>query len=126
MVSTSSTPKSAMDLSEEQQSALQKLCDHFEPTKLVNWIEQRLSLANAHTHTHTHTHNVNSCSVRVPIFMARFLQGSDRERDFVSQSCLLRYLRARSWNVEKATKMLEETLKWRKEYKPDFITANDV
>lgn len=22
--------------------------------------------------------------------------------------------------------MLEETLKWRKEYKPDFITANDV
>lgn len=48
------------------------------------------------------------------------------ERIFLSDSTLCRYLRARDWNLHKAQKMLVETLKWRKEYKPWAITAADV
>ncbi len=31
---------------------------------------------------------------------------------FVSTSCLVRYLRARSWHLPRALKMLQATLKW--------------
>ena len=34
----------------------------------------------------------------------------------VDEACCLRYLRARDWDLKKATKMLEETLKWRQSY----------
>mmetsp|Transcript_27958 Transcript_27958/g.71129 ORF Transcript_27958/g.71129 Transcript_27958/m.71129 type:complete len:280 (-) Transcript_27958:349-1188(-) len=46
-------------------------------------------------------------------------KGSDltkSERHFLSDSCFLRYLRARNWKVEKAAKKLEKTLAWRREY----------
>ncbi|XP_065020937.1 uncharacterized protein LOC135645939 isoform X1 [Musa acuminata AAA Group] len=39
---------------------------------------------------------------------------------------ILRYLRARNWDADKATKMLKETLKWRLEYKPESIRWEDV
>ncbi|KAK9162920.1 hypothetical protein Syun_003822 [Stephania yunnanensis] len=39
---------------------------------------------------------------------------------------IARYLRARNWNVMKATKMLKETLKWRHEYKPEKICWEEV
>ncbi|RWW20781.1 hypothetical protein GW17_00015090 [Ensete ventricosum] len=38
-----------------------------------------------------------------------------------SDASVSRYLRARNWNVEKASKMLKESLKWRLEYKPETI-----
>jgi hypothetical protein len=46
---------------------------------------------------------------------------SDRSVKYCTDACLRRYLIARNWNVDKAKKMLEETLKWRATYKPEEI-----
>ncbi|KAK3017144.1 hypothetical protein RJ639_007819, partial [Escallonia herrerae] len=51
---------------------------------------------------------------------------SGRSAKFCTDACLRRYLEARSWNVEKAKKMLEETLKWRLTYKPEEIRWHEV
>lgn len=45
---------------------------------------------------------------------------------YCSDGSISRYLRARSWNVKKAAKMLKQTLKWRAEYKPEEIRWEDV
>ena len=44
-----------------------------------------------------------------------------RSLKYCSEPCLRRYLKARNWDVEKAKKMLEESLKWRANYKPEDI-----
>ena len=44
-----------------------------------------------------------------------------RSLKFCTDACLRRYLEARNWNVDKAKKMIEETLKWRDTYKPEEI-----
>ncbi|CAM8912257.1 unnamed protein product [Rhodiola kirilowii] len=51
---------------------------------------------------------------------------SGRSLKYCTDACLRRYLVARSWNVEKAKKMLEDTLQWRASYKPEEITWPDV
>lgn len=51
---------------------------------------------------------------------------SGRNLQFCSDACLRRYLEARNWNVDKAKKMLEETLKWRSTYKPEEIRWHEV
>ncbi|KAL3514089.1 hypothetical protein ACH5RR_026806 [Cinchona calisaya] len=45
---------------------------------------------------------------------------------YCSDASIARYLRARNWNVKKATKMLKASLKWRHEYKPEEIRWEDV
>ncbi|PWA84298.1 CRAL-TRIO domain-containing protein [Artemisia annua] len=40
---------------------------------------------------------------------------------YCADACLRRYLEARNWNVDKAKKILEETLAWRSTYKPEEI-----
>ncbi|KAH9295749.1 hypothetical protein KI387_039337 [Taxus chinensis] len=45
---------------------------------------------------------------------------------YCSDASLSQYLRARNWNIKKAVKMLKETLKWRREYKPDEIRWEDI
>ncbi|CAF2032587.1 CRAL-TRIO domain-containing protein C23B6.04c [Brassica napus] len=45
---------------------------------------------------------------------------------FCSDASLRRYLDARSWNVENAKQMIEETLKWRSTYKPHEIPWHEV
>lgn len=48
------------------------------------------------------------------------------EKLFLSDATLCRYLRAREWNLSKAQKMLVDSLKWRREYKPWAITNEDI
>ncbi|KAH7567278.1 hypothetical protein ACOSP7_010918 [Xanthoceras sorbifolium] len=50
----------------------------------------------------------------------------DRSAQYCTDACLRRYLEARNWNVDKAKKMLEETLKWRSTYRPEEIRWNEV
>nr|XP_043637102.1 phosphatidylinositol transfer protein 3 [Erigeron canadensis] len=45
---------------------------------------------------------------------------------YCTDACLKRYLEARNWNVDKAKKMLEETLAWRSTYKPEEIRWTEV
>ncbi|KAK1287348.1 Patellin-3 [Acorus calamus] len=45
---------------------------------------------------------------------------------YCSDASIARHLRARNWNVKKATKMLKETLKWRFEFKPEEIRWDDI
>ncbi|KAI3689281.1 hypothetical protein L2E82_47235 [Cichorium intybus] len=45
---------------------------------------------------------------------------------FCSDESVSRYLRARNWNVKKAVKMLETSLIWRMNYKPEEIRWKDV
>ncbi|KAL2893892.1 Phosphatidylinositol transfer protein 3 [Bienertia sinuspersici] len=45
---------------------------------------------------------------------------------FCSDASIARYLRARNWNVKKATKMLKDSLKWRLEFKPEQIRWEEV
>lgn len=45
---------------------------------------------------------------------------------YCSDASIARHLRARNWNVKKATKMLKETLKWRLEFKPEEIRWEDI
>ncbi|KAM0011962.1 putative CRAL-TRIO lipid binding domain, CRAL/TRIO domain, CRAL/TRIO domain superfamily [Helianthus debilis subsp. tardiflorus] len=51
---------------------------------------------------------------------------SGRSLLYCTDACLRRYLEARNWNVEKAKKMLEETLAWRSSYKPEEIRWHEV
>ncbi|KAI9201036.1 hypothetical protein LWI28_017070 [Acer negundo] len=51
---------------------------------------------------------------------------SGRSVHYCTDACLKRYLEARNWNVDKAKKMLEETLKWRSTYRPEEIRWNEV
>lgn len=45
---------------------------------------------------------------------------------FCSDAVIARYLRARNWNVKKATKMLKDSLKWRLVFKPEQIRWEDI
>ncbi|GAQ81173.1 Sec14p-like phosphatidylinositol transfer family protein [Klebsormidium nitens] len=45
---------------------------------------------------------------------------------FCSDDCLVRYLKARNWNVKNAEKMLKNTIKWREAYKPEEIRWAEV
>lgn len=45
---------------------------------------------------------------------------------FLTDACLCRFLRARNWDVTKAFNMLQETLAWRSEFRPDAISWDQV
>ncbi|CAH9077909.1 unnamed protein product [Cuscuta europaea] len=51
---------------------------------------------------------------------------SERNLHYCTDACLKRYLLARRSNVDKAKKMLEETLKWRSAFKPEEIRWHEV
>ncbi|EMS63446.1 hypothetical protein TRIUR3_07614 [Triticum urartu] len=58
----------------------------------------------------------------------RGLLGSLTEEmpSFMSDATIRRFLRARNWSTEQATKGLKETVKWRRDYRPDAISWDDV
>ncbi|TVU18556.1 hypothetical protein EJB05_34662 [Eragrostis curvula] len=45
---------------------------------------------------------------------------------FLTDGTIRRFLRARNWSTEQATKALKETAKWRRQYKPDQICWDDL
>ncbi|CAN1814135.1 CRAL-TRIO domain-containing protein C23B6.04c [Linum perenne] len=51
---------------------------------------------------------------------------SGRSSKYCTDGCLRRYLEARNWNVDKARKMLQETLKWRANYKPEDTRWHEI
>lgn len=46
---------------------------------------------------------------------------SEEIQDFLSDASCLRFLRARNWNVQKASKMMKSAVKWRVSYMPQKI-----
>jgi hypothetical protein len=48
------------------------------------------------------------------------------EREWLDDGCLVRYLRARDWNIPQAHKMLLESVRWRFEYRPQHITTHEI
>lgn len=46
---------------------------------------------------------------------------SGRSLKYCNDACLRRYLAARNWDLHKAKKMVEDSLKWRATYKPEEI-----
>ncbi|VAH94890.1 unnamed protein product [Triticum turgidum subsp. durum] len=51
---------------------------------------------------------------------------SSRGEKYCDEACLIRYLDARNWNVDKSRKMLKESLKWRATKRPEDIRWPDV
>ena len=51
---------------------------------------------------------------------------TDEERMFCTRECLLRYLRATTWNVTQAETRLRNTLVWRREYGLQRITQDHI
>lgn len=47
-------------------------------------------------------------------------------RDFLTDDCLDRYLRARNYDIVKARKMLEASIAWRQSYRPDLIATKQL
>lgn len=48
------------------------------------------------------------------------------EREWVSERCLKRYLRASGWNLVDAKNRIKYTLEWRREYRPNDIDPKEV
>eukprot|EP01098_Paradermamoeba_levis_P011061 TRINITY_DN4698_c0_g1_i1.p1 TRINITY_DN4698_c0_g1~~TRINITY_DN4698_c0_g1_i1.p1 ORF type:complete len:348 (+),score=83.74 TRINITY_DN4698_c0_g1_i1:92-1045(+) len=48
------------------------------------------------------------------------------QREWCDDMCLLRYLRAREWNLERAEKMLRDSLKWRSDFQVERTTVKQM
>lgn len=49
-----------------------------------------------------------------------------KEREFLDDYTLYRYLKARDWKFDAARDMIVETMKWRADFKPDEITTDMI
>ncbi|CAG8641175.1 3460_t:CDS:2, partial [Acaulospora colombiana] len=49
-----------------------------------------------------------------------------REREWASEGCLKRYLRASKWNLDEAKDRIKSSLEWGREYKPFDIDPKEV
>ncbi|KAL0092617.1 CRAL-TRIO domain-containing protein [Phycomyces blakesleeanus] len=63
-------------------------------------------------------------------FIKNMLPESDsyypNEKGFLTDATLKRYLRARKWDFEAAKNMLDNTVKWRRGYKPDLLDPDYI
>jgi len=59
-------------------------------------------------------------------FQMKFSELKGEEKEFVDVRCMIRYLKARDWDLDKSEKMLNNSLNWRKEFKPQSIKAKDI
>jgi len=52
---------------------------------------------------------------------------TEKEKEyFLDDMCLLRYLRAREYNTDKAYKMITDSIEWRRTFKPETIKLSEV
>jgi len=51
---------------------------------------------------------------------------SSIEKNWCTKGTICRFLRARNWDIDRAHDQLTKTLKWRQEYKPSQIIAEDI
>ncbi|KAK9136354.1 hypothetical protein Syun_015684 [Stephania yunnanensis] len=80
---------------------------------------------------HSHDHHQDNSSLQeqdVKVNELKTALGplSGASSQYCSDACLRRYLEARNWNVDKAKKMLEESIKWRSSYQPEKIRWHEV
>lgn len=78
---------------------------------------------------HTHDHGeIDSSQQDAKVKELKRALGtlSGRSSKLCTDASLRRYLEARNWSVDKAKKMIEETLKWRATYKPEEIRWHEV
>lgn len=54
------------------------------------------------------------------------LSQSPSAQSFLTDACLLRYLRARSLSVSKSLSLLQHTLSWRASYRPHFLLSSHL
>ncbi|KAJ3020731.1 UNVERIFIED_CONTAM: hypothetical protein HDU68_009995 [Siphonaria sp. JEL0065] len=58
-------------------------------------------------------------SIHLPAVMATLTGISCADEvEFTNDECLLRYLKATKWNLDHSVKRLQDTLQWRREYRP--------
>ncbi|KAG8067609.1 hypothetical protein GUJ93_ZPchr0005g14851 [Zizania palustris] len=63
------------------------------------------------------------------IMQVRELVGSlsdEMMAGFLSDSTIRRFLRARNWSTQQATRALKETVRWRRHYRPERIRWDDI
>ncbi|KAL9312647.1 hypothetical protein ACSQ67_018099 [Phaseolus vulgaris] len=84
--------------------------------------DQKKTVSNGHDEM------VVSQELQAKITEVRGLIGqlSDKESAYCSDASISRYLLSRNSNVKKAAQMLKQSLKWRKEYKPEEIRWEEV
>jgi len=75
----------------------------------------------------------NAQKAQLVAFRQKLFASSDlteEEKKWCDDACLVRYLRARvdkyGWNLEKSMLMIKETIKWRREFKPDSTQLEDI
>lgn len=65
-------------------------------------------------------------SVRLDNNILCLLQTSSALTAFATRGTYVRYLRARNWNIKKATSMLKDSLQWRLEMKPHELCWENI
>lgn len=51
---------------------------------------------------------------------------SPKSRSYCTEPCLIRYLKARDWDLKKSLKLLISSIEWREKTQPDSIYASDL
>lgn len=54
------------------------------------------------------------------------MEMDEKTRNWCDDGCLCRFLRARDWDIPKAQEMIQNTIKWRMETKPDEIKYEEI
>ncbi|KAF8409961.1 hypothetical protein HHK36_002480 [Tetracentron sinense] len=90
-------------------------------------VEEAVTMFRRRNISHNHQENDSlQQEAKVNELKAAIGPLSGRSLQYCTDACLRRYLEARNWNVDKSKKMLEETLKWRSNYKPEEIRWHEV
>ncbi|KAJ1569019.1 hypothetical protein HK405_010927 [Cladochytrium tenue] len=81
------------------------------------------SHGHGHDHPHPHPHHHHS---HHPLQTQLSAADTADARRFCDDACLRRYLRATTWDTDRAAAKLKDTLAWRYEYRPHEITPEEV